>query len=438
MASGYSFVDADFLDKSTKVKDLGEGTFGSVALYETPKGRYVIKQTKLSNKSPGYPPDLLAEIDMLMKLRPLENVIRLEGACFDSKEKKGFMLLEYLDTDLGRWIKHNDFNRRMKYLPRLISQIGGVLELMHRFGFIHNDIKSNNILVKETSNGPIFKLADFGKAAQVSDERKPYGGIERYRPPAHSNIYYSESWAFMICLTEVVIGHKLARHMSIKDFYNIYMVKNNLDLKRYIKRQLEGDDCDDIPRSFWKVVYPIIDDYHLQQDRRRHGKYRKFDLNGLSGLSSRSFRLVSEGLSRPERTHPGFIEIKDEFYKYFVQIKSEQLFESFAYLMNKFLWNGPSLNPASIKCYAEVAMIILIKNKTRPTSFKKTSLSFVPPHNPLLSPSMYGFGSHRTTSRTGGLDEDEWIYFDSLNMFLEFERAFLAVLGFQVIITPRE
>ena len=191
MSSGCSFVDADFLDKSTKIKDLGEGTFGSVSLYDTPHGQYVIKQTKLSDKSLGYPPDLLAEVDMLIKLRPLDHVVRLEGACFDLYERKGFMMLEPLDMHLYRWIKCESFDRRMKYLPRLIAQIGGVIGLMHRLKFVHDDIKSNNILVREDSHGPIFKLADFGKARQVLDERKPYGGIERYRPPIHKTIYYS-------------------------------------------------------------------------------------------------------------------------------------------------------------------------------------------------------------------------------------------------------
>ena len=39
----YSFVSKDFLDKSEKIENLGQGTFGTVALYDTPDGRYVIK-----------------------------------------------------------------------------------------------------------------------------------------------------------------------------------------------------------------------------------------------------------------------------------------------------------------------------------------------------------------------------------------------------------
>lgn len=178
----FKFVDENFKSECKKITKLGEGTFGKVSLYSTPTGNYVIKKTKINHESLGYPPDLLKEIDMLVKFKSLRNVIQIKGAFLHPTESRGYILLEPLDTNLDKWIEQTKFSERIKYLTKLIVEIGEVLAIMHKYFLIHNDIKPDNILIKMTDEGPIFKLADFGKSKRILDPKYHMEVVKNINP----------------------------------------------------------------------------------------------------------------------------------------------------------------------------------------------------------------------------------------------------------------
>lgn len=391
MNSTCSFVPREFLVHSTRRQTLGEGTFGTVILYDTPHGPRVVKETKLQDKSLGYPPDFLNELDMLIKLAPVKSVVTLHSVCFDNDQKRGYILLEPLECNLGKWARRTSFEERMQHLPQLIDTIGGAIAVMHHFKLLHNDIKTNNILV-DTRGVPMFKLADFGKSYHVTRNDLQYGGIERFSPPQQRDVFSSELWAFMVCLIEVIIGgHKMIHREEAAEFYSKYTSmsstgKSRFDLPNYLRSQLSRKELEQIPRCFWTFVEPIT-------------RCRPTTMSAL--LQRIGIRLnhsvinnVEKLISRPVTTQYDFRIIERRFRRKFSQLDIPDRFDRFAKLMNKFLSLADQpLGTEQLHYYAEVALVIVGRRKV-----------------------------------------DEFEYFQDQNTFLWYERIFLKTIEYQIYI----
>ncbi len=67
---------------------------------------------------------------------------------------------------------------------RLLSQICSALELLHHFGFHHNDLKPANIRVKDNEQGRSVKILDFGLTKEYDPSRvTELGGTVEYMAP---------------------------------------------------------------------------------------------------------------------------------------------------------------------------------------------------------------------------------------------------------------
>lgn len=401
ISSTYSFVSSDFINKSEKIQILGSGTFGCVALYNTPLGKYVVKETKDFNvndkrhMSLGYPSDFIAEVDMLIKLRPLKTVVTLQGVCFDTAKKKGYILLEPLDSNLSQWARKTSFEERIAQLPNIITMIGCTIAMMHYFSFAHNDIKTNNILVhRNAETGEyIFKLADFGHSIYITDHSVHYCGIEQYCPPQPRGIFTSEFWAFMVSLVEVIIGNHLVTTEKAINFYRPYITITHLgrtifDLSRYLQSKLKPEELKMIPSEFWKFVNPLINgsDSCITECLSQIG----------ISLNINVIDEIYKNISRSVEIHPRFSIIENEFRSRFRSANLTKYFERFSRLYNKFLSLTPSdqhLSDTDIKHYAEVAYVIIARSKA-----------------------------------------GKFVHFNDSDMFLLFQRAFLMSVGYQTVV----
>jgi|SRR5579875_2109390 len=380
-------LDNDFLGKSKKIEVLGEGTFGSVSLYETPLGNYVIKETKIKNKSPGYPPDLLMETDMLVKFRLLPNIVRIEGIFFDTKDKKGYIILEPLDCNLTKWAEKTPFNVRIKMLPKLITNIGKVLAVLKYFSFVHNDIKTNNILVKQIGPDDYdFKLADFGKALYVVDKNIEYGGIYKYQTLYNKDIFSSEYWAFMVVLVEVILGgKKMVNAKSLKLFYSRYMKNKTYDLEKYLKFMLSKEEYNLIPKIFWDFVNPTLH-FINPADILMTIKSLGVDLSIIEDIDN--------NISKSVPMHSGIKKAVDHIIKRLTDLNLTRYIERVVNVFNKFVHiNGNKLYNVDLLHYSEVAIVTATFGKVK---------------------------SYR--------------YFQEQEDFLLFQRFFLTTLNYQVII----
>jgi serine/threonine protein kinase len=395
-SSACNFVSNDFINKSKEIQLLGSGTFGRVALYNTPLGKHVIKGSKIEHKSLGYPSDFLTEVDMLFKLRPIKTIVNIQGVCFDTDRKKGYIVLEQLDCNLSQWIKQTPFEQRIDQMYNIINHIGATIAMMHHFSFIHNDIKPNNILVKKhkKTGKYIFKLADFGSAVHVTDPSVHYCGLRQYLPPLATNIYKTEFWAFMISLAEVIVGYKLViKEEEHTNFYRPYLSTTNLnrmkfDLSKYLESALDKERFQMIPDVFWTFIDPLING----QDVKISDCLSKIGIV----LNINLINEVNKSISKAVRIHPRFSVVADEFKNRLKSIHLLRYFDKFSRLFNKFLSLIPddqNLSDTDLKYYAEVAFVIVTRSKA-----------------------------------------DRFRYFENLDTFLSFQRAFLIKIGYQIIL----
>ena len=420
----YTTLDNNFSQNSQKIQNLGSGTFGQVSYIKTPHGNFVSKETKIDNKSLGYPPDFLTEIDVMLKFRKLPAMLKIQGLNFDLDQKKGRILLEVMSCNLSEWCRKTPFAQRIVAVPILIKEIGGTLAVMHLFEFLHNDIKTNNILVDTTVTPPRFKLADFGITIRVKDEeRTVYGGIDKYKPPNHRNIYESEYWAFMVVLTEVILGSRLVEGADgSHSFYWKYSNSTGFLLSSYLENKLKNTKFMALPEEYWTFVNPILYEKNpriaismkrifdktssvpngprtprslLGLQAQARTEIEKITINHFDSFISRNIiSEISNDISKDVGKQPSYDIIKDEVKNFLTRKNLIEYYSRFNRLFNKFLSTLTiTLSENILRKYMEVALIIILKSRI----------------------------THYT-------------HFSSEKEFLLFERAFLDIIEYQTVV----
>jgi len=149
------------MDAFQKLEKIGEGTYGVVyKAKDKESGRTVaLKKIRLDTESDGVPSTAIREISLLKELNH-PNVVRLLDVVHS--EKKLFLVFEYLDRDLKKYMDSVpaggiSLPLVKSYLYQLLSGIA----FCHSHRILHRDLKPQNLLID--SQGSI-KLADFGLA----------------------------------------------------------------------------------------------------------------------------------------------------------------------------------------------------------------------------------------------------------------------------------
>ena len=121
---------------------------------------------------------LRREYWILEKLYGNEHVVRCIGWREDA-EVGPCIVMEYVDGEsLTDYLKTNPSNKEKK---RILNELLDALDFIHKHQIVHNDLKSENILV--TRNGHNVKLIDFGYADGDSNIDKATGGTEAFASP---------------------------------------------------------------------------------------------------------------------------------------------------------------------------------------------------------------------------------------------------------------
>lgn len=170
----HTIYDESFIKEARLKVSLGSGTFGSVALYETEDGERVIKKTKKHQYKGSYPMDFINELDALTKFSFLPHVVDYVGLAFGEESQAGYIIMNKCDTTLSAWKKMNtSFEHRIAQLEPLMRQVGEALVLMHSMGFVHGDLKANNILINFIGQLPndVDEYLDAGSSTESSSER---------------------------------------------------------------------------------------------------------------------------------------------------------------------------------------------------------------------------------------------------------------------------
>lgn len=145
---------------------IGKGGFSRVyKAYDRKLNRWVALKVYKSNElSERYSP--FAEIQRVINLdhanicRYLDIEEMVNQNAFGEKETTQVCVMELMDG--GNIAEYYQKNKDEKILNKLISDILRGLSYLHKNGIIHRDIKPANILIKETIEGPVAKITDFG------------------------------------------------------------------------------------------------------------------------------------------------------------------------------------------------------------------------------------------------------------------------------------
>ncbi|KAI9837943.1 MAG: hypothetical protein M1837_002651 [Sclerophora amabilis] len=176
--------------KHRSVAILGRGGFGVVhkALRES-NGRPMA--IKVLSKRGG---EVLKEADLMSRLSH-KNIIQYERA-FDINSGETCIGMELAANDLPTHLKAREKGKSRSYLSLTsVQSIGrqalSGLDYLHKEGFMHRDLKPQNILVTDwdaSTNTPTVKLADFGLAG-VHPEHNTFCGTDGYIAPEVREVY---------------------------------------------------------------------------------------------------------------------------------------------------------------------------------------------------------------------------------------------------------
>ena len=188
-----------------RIRLLGEGTYGSVGLYQLTSGVMVAIKGIYNEEEYDYvglDPRIVLEISILQSLRGCDNLVQLLNLDvdfdIDIQTAEVSLMMPSYTSDLKQFITLVPLSERLKYANQVVDQLlNGLFQMYHR-GILHRDIHSMNIFVDynyDQTNQRLIELpqcyyGDFGLATQLAcnpDDRHDSMDVMAYtvafRPP---------------------------------------------------------------------------------------------------------------------------------------------------------------------------------------------------------------------------------------------------------------
>ena len=142
------------------LSEIGSGGYGNVykALDVVTGGVVALKKVKRFSSNVGIPQSFYRELSTLETLKG-ENLLGCQGVWKSDGEI--YLVLDYCNYELGTLIRCGKEGIPVKYGKCFMKQILEGLNVMHSHGWMHLDVKPENIMV--TANNTV-KIGDFGLA----------------------------------------------------------------------------------------------------------------------------------------------------------------------------------------------------------------------------------------------------------------------------------
>ncbi|XP_022092624.1 serine/threonine-protein kinase MAK-like [Acanthaster planci] len=155
------------MNRYQMLKQVGDGTYGSVILGKTDNGEMVAIK-KMKKKYYSWDECMeLREVKSLKKLNHA-NIIKLKEVVREDNQL--FFIFEYMKENLYQLMKDRDKLFPESVIRNIMFQILQGMAFIHKHGFFHRDMKPENLLCQ----GPeLVKIADFGLARETRS-RPPY------------------------------------------------------------------------------------------------------------------------------------------------------------------------------------------------------------------------------------------------------------------------
>lgn len=158
----------------TSDEPIGSGTFGTVYLAEYRGMKTAVKEIKKRKDSPEETErcrrEVLHEAQILQSLGDHPNLPFLFGVC--TKMEPFCLLLQFHGIGGKSTTLHEALKKRLlkkNSTARVFYEIAETLKYMHNNSFLHNDLKTNNVLMHQGNSGELHPiLIDFGKSRAIA------------------------------------------------------------------------------------------------------------------------------------------------------------------------------------------------------------------------------------------------------------------------------
>lgn len=195
------------MDKYRVLQVLGDGSFGTVKKAQVKGTRDMVAIKKLKKKYDSWQDcSDLPEVVVLRKLcHP--NIIKLKEVIRERDEL--YLVFDYMDCTLIEFMRQNPSSSPL--VVSFIRQAFEGLAYLHRTGYMHRDMKPENILVYNET----CKLSDFGLAKRTGNPKyTDYVSTRWYRAPEmllHSPVYTVavDNFAMGCIIAEIYLGRPL-------------------------------------------------------------------------------------------------------------------------------------------------------------------------------------------------------------------------------------
>ncbi|XP_067857847.1 serine/threonine-protein kinase MAK isoform X2 [Heptranchias perlo] len=193
------------MNRYTTLKQLGDGTYGSVLMGKSNESGEFVAIKRMKRKFYSWEECMnLREVKSLKKLNHA-NVIKLKEVIRENDHL--YFVFEYMKENLYQLMKDRNKLFPESIIRNIMYQIIQGLAFIHKHGFFHRDMKPENLLCM----GPeLVKIGDFGLAREIRS-RPPYTdyvSTRWYRAPEvllRSSIYSSpiDMWAVGCIMAEL-------------------------------------------------------------------------------------------------------------------------------------------------------------------------------------------------------------------------------------------
>ena len=188
---------------------IGKGSYAHVWLGHCEDSDDKVAVKVISRHTVNETAQLRQEVAVLKRIEHA-NIVKF----IDLKKSVGhyYLVLEYCaGGDLAKFIRaHGKISEHSA--QRFLRQLSSGLLTLHRLSFIHRDLKPQNILLTEDSEGAVLKIADFGFARflEASDMAATVCGSPLYMAPEilrHERYdAKADIWSLMVIQYELLFG----------------------------------------------------------------------------------------------------------------------------------------------------------------------------------------------------------------------------------------
>lgn len=231
---------------------IGEGNFGKVYKVRALRGKYKRKIFALKVASNPYALGYMRKEAQALILFRHPNIVSLQSYLYRKDKNELYLIYEYMDFGTLKDYVEQKGKLSEEEALRVLSHVVNALEYLHSRGYIHSDLKPENIFGKKILNTIVWKLGDFGLIrirgeASILDVKGTIGFIapEVFRGEIHrsSDIFSLGCVLYYMLTGKTPFEGKTMLERKKKNREGVVEIPDNLSdkMKKLLSKMLEKD-----------------------------------------------------------------------------------------------------------------------------------------------------------------------------------------------------